>query len=107
MELLSHRYRIFILTIRHNRSNTIRQLMSLGLDKYHTYIIEANKKETMEQIPDLRIMVGDTENDILPANEIGIETIAVTTGIRNESLLKAMRPTLIVDSLGDIKNLLR
>ena len=51
-------------------------------------------------------MVGDTENDILPANTLGIKSVAVTTGIRNRQLLSKMNPTYILDGLGEIENIL-
>lgn len=107
LRCLDQEHDVYILTIRHNKENTIQQLSTLGIDRYRSYIVDSDKKSAMSKIPNLQFMVGDTENDILPANELGIKSIAVTTGIRNESLLEAMRPTHIVESLEDIPKILR
>lgn len=102
---LSQNFEIHILTIRHNRINTENQLHVLKLDKYHYHIVDGNKEYTMLQIPNLCFMVGDTENDILPANNIGIKSVAVTTGIRNRELLLEMNPTYILEGLSKISNI--
>lgn len=103
---ISDTYEVHILTIRHNKTNTENQLKLLGLDRYTCHIVDGNKELTMRQIPNLCFMVGDTENDILPANKIGIKSIGVTTGIRNRQLLVKMNPTYIVDSLDEINRFL-
>ena len=59
----------------------------------------------MRRIPNLCFMVGDTENDILPANNIGISSIAVTTGIRNRQLLQEMNPQYIIDNIEEVKDI--
>lgn len=103
---LSWNFNICIVTIRYNKENTNWQLSKLSLDKYDIYIVESNKEDVMMRISGLFAMVGDTENDIIPANKIGIKSIAVTTGIRNEEQLKQLNPTYLVDSLNDIRAIL-
>ena len=56
----------------------------------------------MSKIDTLIAMVGDTENDIVPANNIGIKSIAVTTGIRNFDKLSSFNPSIIVSSLSEV-----
>lgn len=106
LDKLSKDFDIHILTIRHNKLNIESQLRSLGLERYHCHIVSGNKVEQLRLIPHIDLMVGDTENDILPANTLGIKSVAVTTGIRNRQLLSEMNPTYIVDGLGEIENLL-
>ena len=106
LDKLSKDFDIHILTIRHNKLNTESQLRLLGLDKYHCHIVRGNKGEQLRLIPNIYLMVGDTENDILPANTLGIQSVAVTTGIRNRQLLSEMNPTYILDGLGEIENIL-
>ena len=66
--------------------------------------MSGDKKERMQAIPDLVAFVGDTENDILPTNEIGVRSIAVTTGIRSEEKLRIYNPSVIINSISDIYN---
>ena len=106
LDKLSKYFDIHILTIRHNKSNTESQLRLLGLDRYHCHIVDGNKGEQLRLIPNIFLMVGDTENDIIPANNVNIKSIAVTTGIRNRELLLEMNPSCIVDSLSEILELL-
>lgn len=102
---LSKDFSIYILTIRHNRPNTEAQLRSLGLGQYNITIVEGNKEQEMRFIPNLCFMVGDTENDILPANKLGITSIGVTTGIRNRRLLQELTPKFIIDNIEEVKDI--
>lgn len=102
---LSKDFDIYLLTIRHNRPNTELQLRTLGIDQYNIIIVEGNKEQEMQLIPNLSFMVGDTENDILPANKLGISTIAVTTGIRNRNHLLELSPKYIIDNIEEVKNI--
>lgn len=102
---LKENYNLVILTRRLNKANTDQQYHCLGLEKYtELMIVSGDKKERMQAIPDLVAFVGDTENDILPANEIGVRSIAVTTGIRSEEKLRIYNPSVIINSISDIYN---
>lgn len=102
---LKENYNLVILTRRLNKANTDQQYHCLGLEKYtELMIVSGDKKERMQAIPDIVAFVGDTENDILPANEIGVRSIAVTTGIRSEEKLRIYNPSVIINSISDIYN---
>ena len=102
---LKQNYNLVILTRRLNETNTVEQYHRLGLKKYaELMIVSGDKKERMQAIPNLVVLVGDTENDILPANEIGVKSIAVTTGIRSEEKLRTYNPSAIINSISDIYN---
>ena len=102
---LKQNYNLVILTRRLNETNTVEQYHRLGLKKYaELMIVSGDKKERMQAIPNLVVFVGDTENDILPANEIGVKSIAVTTGIRSEEKLRTYNPSAIINSISDIYN---
>ena len=102
---LKQNYNLVILTRRLNKANTDQQYHCLGLEKYtELMIVSGDKKERMQAIPDLVAFVGDTENDILPANGIGVRSIAVTTGIRSEEKLRIYNPSVIINSISDIYN---
>ena len=102
---LNENYNLVILTRRLNETNTVEQCHRLGLEKYTVLmIVGGDKKEKMRSIQNLVAFVGDTENDILPANEIGVKSIAVTTGIRSEDKLRTYNPSVIINSISDIFN---
>lgn len=44
-------------------------------------------------------MIGDTEADIMAGQALGIETVAVTCGIRSQSYLQSFRPTHLMPDL--------
>ena len=100
---LKSKFNLLILTKRYNTEETERQISELGLRHYaDVMIVTGSKEDAMKTINGLYAMVGDTENDILPANKIGVKSIAVTTGIRNAEKLKTYNPSVIVNSLSDV-----
>lgn len=103
LDALSYSYNLVILTRRVEEENTRKQCEWLGLDKKaELKIVKGDKKEQMRTISELCAFIGDTENDILPANELGVMSIAVTTGIRNENKLKELYPAVIINTLSDV-----
>lgn len=100
---LSKRFNLIILTKRYNSEGTKRQVTELGFTEYAELTIVTESKEgAMSKIGNLVAMIGDTENDIVPANNIGIKSIAVTTGIRNAEKLSTYAPSIIVNSLSEV-----
>ena len=100
---LSKQCNLIILTKRYNTEGTERQVAELGFNKYaELTIVTENKEGAMSKIDNLVAMVGDTENDIVPANNIGVKSIAVTTGIRNAEKLSSYNPSIIVNSLSEV-----
>ena len=107
LDSLSDEYNIVILTRRQVEANTRTQCEWLKLDQIaDVRIVKGDKKEQMRAIQSLCVFVGDTENDIVPANELGVMSVAVTTGIRNKNQLEGLKPTVIVDSLNEILDLI-
>ena len=49
--------------------------------------------------------VGDTTYDIAAARAAGLRSVSVTTGYQNEALLRLERPTLVVKSLTELKQI--
>ena len=106
LEKLAKSYDIYIVTVRHNKENTIEQIHQLGLDKYKLYIVNDGKGEYLKKIPNLCVVVGDTENDILPAKELGIQSVAVLSGIRNKTQLEVMNPNYIIESVSKFDHII-
>lgn len=103
---LNSEYDIYIISIRSNKKSTAEQLHSFGLDGYKSYIVNEGKIEYMRKIQNLVAMVGDTENDILPANELRIKSVAVLSGIRNRQQLELLNPDCIINSISEINRVL-
>lgn len=51
------------------------------------------------------IVVGDTDADINAGRMLKATTVAVTTGLRNEVMLRALRPTHVIHSLLELPKL--
>ncbi len=104
LQLVQCNYNCYLVTSRSMKEETICQIDQLKLNKYFSRIIitEQNKLEGYSQIPNLILIVGDTENDIIPANELGVKSYAVTTGIRSSKFLANYSPTFLSDSLFDL-----
>lgn len=99
-------YNCYLVTSRNMKKETIKQIEQLDLNKYFSKIIitEQNKLEGYREIPNLILIVGDTENDIIPANILGIKSFAVTTGIRSSKFLTNLSPTYLSNSLDNLIN---
>lgn len=97
-------YNCYLVTSRNMKKETIEQIEQLDLNKYFSKVIitEQNKLEGYRQVPNLILIVGDTENDIIPANILGIKSFAVTSGIRSSKFLTNLSPTYLSDTLFDI-----
>lgn len=96
-------YYLIILTKRYDSEVTKRQVSELGLTDFaELMIVTDSKEEAMSGINNLYAMIGDTENDIVPANNVGVKSIAVTTGIRSKEKLSVYRPSVIVNNLSEV-----
>ena len=104
LQLLVLDYNCFIVTTRQNRKNTLIQLYNLKLEHFFSeiFVTSENKELSFIKIKNLKYVVGDTENDILPAKKMGIKSIAVTTGIRAVKELEEMKPDFIVNDLIEV-----
>lgn len=52
------------------------------------------------------VIIGDMPSDIIAGNEAGIYTIAVASGVSNHEILADANPSLLIDSLNDLDNLI-
>lgn len=53
-------------------------------------------------LPENALMVGDSTHDMKAAQAIGMKSCAVTYGYRSADILKATRPDLIIDKMGEL-----
>ena len=63
------------------------------------------QKELDADIKD-SVYIGDSEIDLLTAENVGIDSIAVTWGFRNRKFLEEHGATLIAETAEEIKNLI-
>ena len=65
------------------------------------FVAEAIARATLKYDQDFRpIVIGDTPSDVESGKELGIETIAITTGIFDHERLALEQPDLLVDRAG-------
>jgi phosphoglycolate phosphatase-like HAD superfamily hydrolase len=110
LEYLKKKYNCYLVTRRQNAENTLWQLSKLGLDvafdKSNIFIVNDSKKEVFSKIPKLMAVIGDTENDIIPAKELNKMVIAVCSGIRNEEYLNSLKLSYVIPDIKSIKDIL-
>lgn len=94
----------YLVTTRFNKANLYKQLKILHISDLFKEIIVSDKDKSgyYSRIDNLRLIVGDTENDINAANLIGVPSIAVLSGIRNAGVLEKYNPNRIIDSVAYI-----
>ncbi len=68
--------------------------------KIHAILVENNLK------PDETLFIGDMEHDIETAHHGGIHSCAVLTGYNTLDQLRAAKPDLIVEHLGELRRVL-
>lgn len=62
--------------------------------------------ELMDELgldPERVLMVGDTSHDVQMAVAAGVDSMAVTYGAHHPSILREAGPTVVVDSVGDMR----
>ena len=111
MREIGHRV---LVTLRRSRPNLEWELQHFGLDRCLDNVLSSGEQRAMRwevkmnlilnagYIPDQGdFMIGDTETDILAGKALGVQTVAVTSGIREAASLNAVGPDFVVDSLYD------
>lgn len=109
-------YKLFLISFRHLSDNSLQQVRNLNLDKFFTDIkfgqISNNgcltKTHFIKALKSAKggYVVGDTEDDILAAEETGLTSIAVISGIRDLHQLKKYKPDYLIKNIEVIPSLL-
>ncbi len=115
LERLSAAYQLVLVTLRQSPEALANQLSALGVARQFDFVLSgpAGERKGWETkvalvlgagiAPDQRgFFAGDTETDILAGKALGVSTVAVCNGIRNESFLRALSPDWIVPTLSDL-----
>lgn len=108
LEYLRKNYKCILVTKRNNIEVTNEQLKRLRLidcfEDIHITLLD--KKLIFQTIESLQYVIGDTENDIIPANSLNVSTIAVSSGIRGEMELAKLRPSYLINNFQKILDIL-
>lgn len=107
-------YRVYLVSLRRSHENLLGQLEHLGLQHAFENVLSGHsdtKKGVLNKKADVikelgeygrGYIIGDTEADIAVSHQLpDIESIAVTTGIRDESVLAKDHPDQMAASLQD------
>lgn len=94
----------YLVTTRQEASMLFWQIDRLNLKSLFIDIIIADKDKTKSyaKIRDLKLIIGDTENDIIAANNLGIDSVAVLSGIRDAEIISLSSPGHIAESAATV-----
>lgn len=118
LETLKKKHKLFLITVRKNRKELLRQLRNLEIFSYFKKIYSSKSNQltqnpqTVKQellLPFLlknkterAIIVGDTEADILAGKHSRMLTVAVINGLRTKEFLLSQKPDFIIDNVGEL-----
>ncbi|MBI4845300.1 MAG: HAD family hydrolase [Candidatus Omnitrophica bacterium] len=115
LDFLAKQGDLMLITSRRNRDNLIWELKDKKLEKYFKKILSDFNdylpawqlkvdliREFIPEFGKADIIVGDTEAEILCAKELGIYSIALLSGIRNEEKLKLYVPDIIYENINEV-----
>jgi phosphoglycolate phosphatase len=115
---LAKRHPLFLVTLRRNRAALERQLDHLNLKRFFQKILSGQESNTQPwtvktglirasgvQYGPADWIIGDTETEILAGRDLGLRTVAVTNGIRSESILRSHQPDYLLPNAQKILQL--
>ena len=117
LSAIAGRYKLFLVTMRHDRLLMERQLTRLALrDFFEQTICRSGQSDTRAKWELIRchaehkvskaVIVGDSEEDILAGKKLGFPTIGVASGIRTQEVLQDLQPDLIIQHIGELVSIL-
>lgn len=118
---LKRDFALVLVTLRRSRSALDRQLAKLGLDLALDRVLTSSDVSAAEHADGWRIksqlvreagiptgardfFAGDTETDIRAGQDLGIRTVAVLNGIRDDRFLLPLEPTMVVANIAQFKH---
>lgn len=98
---------LFVVTGRQFASNVRGQIENFGLNNFFKNIFVTEQKFTKNELivknkislSEKDIFVGDSEEDIVAAKELGIVSVGVLTGVRNKNALEKFNPDFIFENI--------
>lgn len=116
---LGQRFRLVLVTLRRDGGGLRRQLRQLGIDGFFAALVAAadhpagdcSKAELLRLSGAARggraIVVGDSEADVQAARELDLPVVCVLSGIRDRPFFEALNPDHIIESVGQLPELVK
>lgn len=106
----------YLVTLRRNRQNVLWELDHLGLTPHFTEILTGHSETDGYDVKidlikkklgsDTGVIIGDTEADVVAGKQLGLQTFAVTSGIRDQAFLAELKPDHVVVGVTEVVALL-
>ena len=110
VDRLSSKHDCFLVSLRRNPDNLKAQLNWLGLAPHFKAILSGHSeadgydvkiKLVKEYLGDGDgLIIGDTEADIVTGKRLGMRSVALTSGIRDEAHLRDLKPDYLLSGIG-------
>lgn len=117
LESLAQNHDLVLVTLRKNIKTALQQIKQLGINQYFSSILVGGeelaettgqakvrmiKSEAVQSHMLGEIIVGDTEGEILAAQELGITSVAVLGGIRSKNYLQKLSPDFMIEHIQEL-----
>ncbi len=106
---LQKKNKLYLITLRNDKNALRNQLIKLDIKSYFDRILScpSSKNPTGTKISMIRkigfqtkdMIIGDTEIDIAVGRKLGMQSIAVASGIRTSHFLKQLKPDSVIKSI--------
>jgi len=97
---------IYLITARQYPMRVVTQIQQFGWQDYFTDILVTSQRQSKSALIRAEtdythddMLVGDTGEDIIAGKELGVTTVAVTTGILSEAVLREYQPDQLLETV--------
>lgn len=115
LKLLSESEGLYLVSLRRRPDRLAAQLERLKIAGYFTEVLsghsESDGHDVKVRLVGARLndargaIIGDTEADIVTGKTLGLTTVAVSSGLRDEAFLKELAPDHLLEGIGQIGRL--
>ena len=116
LQAMAKQNQCYLVSLRRNHQNLIQEIYSLGIDTYFQKILTGHSEtdgydKKIELIAaelqkdEQGLIIGDTEADIITGQKLGLTTVAVLSGIRDEKFLAALQPDYMIKTIAELTSL--
>jgi phosphoglycolate phosphatase-like HAD superfamily hydrolase len=113
LDELDGRYDLVLVTLRRDARALAQQIERLGLgDRFAAVLCRADARGADSKIGLLRsygaaierddVIVGDSEADIEAARTLGLRSVCVTNGVRDDAYLRRLQPDILVQGVAHV-----
>lgn len=118
LETLKKRNKLYLVTVRRNRKELLKQLKSLGIISYFEKIYSPEFRQFIKNLTDIKkellssffqknkksqaIIVGDTEADILTGKHYAIRTVGIVDRLRTKEFIFSLKPDFAINRVREV-----